>query len=731
MSTMDTSHLRINGALRADRLAVAAEVAPGAVVARTHRHLRGPYTGVDTVLRAVLPDAAARWPELVEFHRVELLHGMPELSELIGPAPVMLATSAPYAQRTRFYQLTMLRSVNHGIVTFLRAYSAARIAAGDDPLTLVFEDVQEADYTTAEMIALLVRRCTPATLRVLVGHGPGELLPELARVLDRHTVSVDAPTLDRPEESRSTAELVAAYVRSDGTSDDPAELAAYQAAEPDAVARLHDERADELAALPGGGNPVGAIPYHREHGTDPAGAGAGALMSAMQFCVETGCSAAIVEYGRRGRAVVDPVAQRMDYCNFTLQVMYASVDMGELTESIELCMELRRRYTMPKVQMVTSYAIAMIYTRFMVPRDHELALAWQNNAIALAALLPDPEERRVQIGFQDNGLALVEMHRGQLDHALELVESGIARLDRELTTDEWALHRTQLLFNRARLLVAMRRPDDAYADFTLLIELDPYFTDYLTERAKVSRRRGELAAALADYDRAVALAPPFPEIYYTRATARLEAGDVAGALADFDYVLDLEPDDVDTRVSRAELYVELGRSADAEQDVLAGLAESPDEPRLLCMLGSIALEADEFERALTHLDAALARDGDYPAALVNRAVARYRLDRLPAAVADLTRVLELVGNDPDVLLNRGLAYHAQERFDLAVRDFDTALALADADVAELRYRRGHSLLAAGRRDQASADLRECARLGEHIDDVRELLAGVVPAGPAT
>ena len=76
-------HLWIVGDRRADRLRAAAEYGPG-IVARCHRRLRGPYTGVDTVLHAVLPEAFARWPELVERHRVALLYGIPELAEVIG-----------------------------------------------------------------------------------------------------------------------------------------------------------------------------------------------------------------------------------------------------------------------------------------------------------------------------------------------------------------------------------------------------------------------------------------------------------------------------------------------------------------------------------------------------------------------------------------------------------------------------------------------------------------------
>ncbi|HEY0804049.1 MAG TPA: tetratricopeptide repeat protein [Pseudonocardiaceae bacterium] len=727
MST-STRHLWITGDRAVARLALAATHAPDAVVASAHRRLRGPYTGVDAVLRAVLPDAGRRWPELVEAHRVELLHGMPDLAEVIGPPPVMMSNSTPFAQRTRFYQLRMLRGVNHGIVTFLRSYATARTEAGDGPLTLFFDDVQHADDTTQELVALLVRRCDPAVLRVLVGTGAGDLLPELPDMLASHAERLTAPAVPASAETRTADALVAAFVASEGTSDDPAEIAAYQSADPAVVARLHDERADELDTRPGMWNPVGAVPYHREHGQDPAGAGCEALRQAMQFCVECGFSAAILEYTMRGRRLTDPAEAPLTYCDFSVQAIYSLIDLNRLTESLEICEELRRRYTRPKLHMVIAYTMAMIYTRFIVPRDHELALAWQNTAIALAGLLTEPDERRVQIGLQDNGLALIQMHRREFDHALALVQSGMDRLDRELDADDWILHRAQLLYNRARLLVVMKRQDDAFADLTRLIELDPYFTEYLTERAKISRRRGDFAAALADYDRAIELSPPFWENFYTRATARLEAGDTAGALADFDLVLDMEPTEVDSRVSRAETHLSLGDFESAEQDVRLGLALSPDEPRLLCMLGMIELERDELVRALDLLDAALTVDPDYPAALVNRAVAEYRLSRASDAVADLTKVLDLVGADPDVLLNRGLAYQADGRSDLALADFTSALALPDADVAELRYLRGCCLLAAGQRDQGRADLLACAELGEHESDVDELLAGTARVG---
>jgi tetratricopeptide (TPR) repeat protein len=719
-------HLWITGERRSDRAAHADVRAGRTVATTTHRGLRGPYTGVDTVLRALLPEAQRRWPELVDANRVELLYGVPELAELVGPAPESLAAAAPHLERTRFYGPSMLRCMNQGVVTFLIALARRRRDTGVAPLRLVFEDVHEADSTTQEFIALLARRADPALITVVVSARAVPLWPELDATLTRHARREHVVASPPAHDDRGDGELVRAYVDADGTSDDPGELAAYEAADPDELRTLHDARAELLEPGAPWGVRVGAICYHRERGTDPGGQGRDALLAAQRFCMETGFSVCVIELGLRGRMVTDPDADPLDYCAFTTNAAGSMVSQHRLRESHELYLDLRRRYTMPIVHMVTSYCIAMLYTRFYTPRDHETAMEWQNNAAVVARLLPDEHERLVYGAFQDNALALIEMHRGNLERGLELVANGLARLDANLGPHEWALHRSQLLYNRGRLLNALGRPDEAYRDFDTLVDLDPYYTDYLSERAKVSRKRGDVRAALADYDRAVAMGPPFPELYYNRGTARLELDDVDGALADFDFVLEMEPDDVDTRLSRADTYLRTGDLAAARADAVEGLTLRPDEPRLLCLLGAIDLEEEDWAAALTRLDSALAQDSAYPAALVNRAVASYQLDRPEQAVADLTAALDLVGGgDPDVLLNRGLALVAAGDFERALTDFDAALVLPDADEPELRYQRARCLVAAGRGRHAEPDLRECLRLGTHTEEIESLLAGVV------
>jgi len=518
------------------------------------------------------------------------------------------------------------------------------------------------------------------------------------------------------------------YVDSDGTDDDPAALAAYQQLDPAHRAALHDRRADALETDASWGVRVGALPYHREHGSDPAGAGVTAIMEATQYCTSVGFSAMVVDLGLRGRALMDPQDRSDDYRKLSNQVAAAMIPCGRLAEGLELLHELRRGSTNPLTHMTTSYSLAMMYTRFLTPRDHELALEWENNAMVIASLLPDVRDRLIYMGFQENAMALIEMHRGNLKTALSLVENALTRSDAKLRPDEWALHRSQLLYNRTRLLAALGRTDEAYQGFTTLIEMDPHYTDYLSERAKLARKRGDVQAAIADYDLAVRLGPPFPELFYNRGTAHLELGNVDEALADFDYVLDMEPADTDTRMIRADLLFDAGNLEAASHDVESGLRLRPGDPRLLCLRGCILLAQGEASAARDSFDAALVHDPAYPAALANRALAWFELGDPAASVADLSEVLELHGQDPDLLLNRGIARAACGDTDLALADFDAALTLPDADHAELQFQRGICLLDQGFSDAAEESL-QAALLAEHrVAEISAILAQRAPRG---
>ena len=326
----------------------------------------------------------------------------------------------------------------------------------------------------------------------------------------------------------------------------------------------------------------------------------------------------------------------------------------------------------------------MMYTRHFPPerRDHHLAKAYANNAIAFASLWPDLAERPFHVVFNQNGLALIEMRLGNLPEAIRLVTEGQERLDRELAPDAYLLHRSVLIHNRASVLAAAGRLDEALADFDRVIEMDPSYAEYYLDRATLRRRLGDAEGAMDDYDAAITRMFPVWELHYNRGDLRAAQGDLAGAIADFERVLELEPDQLDARINVVGLLIEAGLT-EADAHLAEGLLLAPADGQLLCARGGLAIEAGDAEGARRDFDLALAADGSLTAALAGRATLAYEAGDLDAAAQDLTRAIE-VSEDPDLLYNRGMVYAGARRWQAAIDDFSAALVLPGADHEELR-----------------------------------------------
>ncbi|MFI1196910.1 tetratricopeptide repeat protein [Micromonospora sp. NPDC020750] len=667
-----------------------------------HRGLRGPYTGLGSLLRLVVPEAYGRWPDLVQRHLTEILSAAPELRGAIDAAPETLTSLAVPEERTRIYPANRTRRLAHGATEFLAGYAAR---SGRRPLRLAFDRVDQADPTDQEFLSIFLRRVRPDVVRVLIGTGGGELEPELTAALDRYAGRLPELTRVAGRPGRDPEELLRAYVDADGTSADPAELAAYRQADPQARVALHDARAALLRGRGDWSLELGAIPWHLERGSDPAGAGAEALYEAARHCGALGYYHAVIDYGTRGRAIVDPDTQMERFWLLSTRASSAMVVLGRTVEAEPTYLDLRSRYAEPELQMSTGYALAMLYTRFHPEerRDHHLARGYINNSIAIASLLPDPQKRAFHSVFQNNGLALIEMRLGRLPAALRLVDEGLNRLDRELPGDKHRLHRSVLVHNRGKAYLALGRLDEALTDLTNVIELDPNYADYYFDRADVRRRLGDLTGAVADCDTAISLSPPFFELYYNRADLKAELGDLAGAIADFGYVVELEPDQLDARVNLISLLLDEGSVDAARRHVEEGLLRHPGEARLLHLRGVLAVTDGAEADARRYFDDALATDPALVAALASRAALAFDGGDHERATADLTAALAVDADNPDLLYNRGFVHEAAGRWAEAVADYSRALDVPGADREELLSRRARCHAELGDVDASQAD----------------------------
>ncbi|MDH2430733.1 tetratricopeptide repeat protein [Sphaerisporangium sp. TRM90804] len=684
-------HYWIRAARRRDRDLERSRLAlpPALAVLDAHRRLRGPYTAAGTLLRQIAPDALERLPELGPGHNIEILAAAPELAGAVPSAWTSLEWTAAKGERTRFYSRLHTLNIANGLAELLRDYLAA---LGGGPRTLVVENLHEADPTDQEMVAVLLRRGDLGGLVVVAGTGldpvpdpPGEIAISLARILDAHARRVDAPAAPEADgpEPRGWE-----YVDGDGTSDDPGVIAAYHRLAPEERARLHDLRARALTERASRGEKsltLGAIPYHAEHGSDPAGAGLRALRAAMDHCRGIGLYQAAAELGLRGRALVDRSSQEELWWHFTNATSTTLASLGCADEAEAVYEEARAVSADPVVHMELAYGTAMLYARhYPEPRrDYQRARAWMNTSIAFASLLPDPKQRAFHSVFGGNGLALVEVRQNGPRQALRLLEDGMARLDRELEPGEHVLHRAVLRYNRAQVLGMMGRLEESLEDYTAVVRLDPDFPEHHFNVGNILRRLGREEEAIAAYRRALSLSPPFPEAYYNLGDARLELGDVEGALADFGYTIELDPAHVDARVNRAGLLWELGDAGAAWDDVTEGLASAPGNAHLLCLKGRLLAERGEPDAAREALTEALGHDDRLAPAWALRGQVAYETGDLPAAVHDLERAVEL-SDAPEIRFNRAVVYQETGRHAEAAADLEKILATGEDPEARTR-----------------------------------------------
>jgi len=96
----------------------------------------------------------------------------------------------------------------------------------------------------------------------------------------------------------------------------------------------------------------------------------------------------------------------------------------------------------------------------------------------------------------------------------------------------------QAVSGKAESLLCLGKYDDAIAQYTRAIELDPRWFDYLG-RGVANKAKGDQIKAQQSFDEGIAAAPTIPALFIYRGAVLGARGDASGARADFDKVSSL------------------------------------------------------------------------------------------------------------------------------------------------------------------------------------------------
>jgi tetratricopeptide (TPR) repeat protein len=583
--------------------------------------LAGPFTAAGSVMRALVPEILDARPDLARRYDLEILTAAGDLSSVLQNSRETLTSRADPATRTRYYPHDRIRWIGNGLSDLVLSW--ARTRGGNQ--TLVITGADELDSSDDVWLAGLMRRADPEVLQVVLRPGS------------------DARAC-------TAQEYVAGACLAAGS---PGE-AAFQALDETARRTLHDAEADRLEALALPAARLGAVPFHRERGSRPERA-VTALSMAMQTCLMAGFYPAVVDLGTRLRSLVSWADAEETRWLATVKMTIAYQAMGEPDAAMDLFDDACAHSTLPSVHMQSAYGRAMVYTRYYEEdrRDLRKARSWVNTAIVLTGLSSDAERRAYNRTFNENGLALIDMHLGNLDSAVRLIEMGIARLDHEVAEGRYLLHRSVLRYNHAQLMVRIGHLDRAVEEYTRIIEEDPNHADYYFDRAGLLQRLGREDEALRDYAEAIRVSPPYPEPHYNRGEILMRRGDVLGALKEFSRVLELEPGFVDAYVNRASLLLDFGDFGNAERDIEAGLALDPDQPHLLALLGLLHHATGRAAQAVVELERSVTLDPELASAWAALGVVLFEQGCAARAMDCLERSLALQ-DDPVVGENLAL-----------------------------------------------------------------------------
>ena len=142
------------------------------------------------------------------------------------------------------------------------------------------------------------------------------------------------------------------------------------------------------------------------------------------------------------------------------------------------------------------------------------------------------------------------------------------------------------------------RYDEAIADFTQALALNPDLATAYNDRAIAFRNKGDLGRAVADYSAAIKLMPNVDSFYLNRGLAYAKGGQWEEAIADYRQALYYKPKLVSALVALGDAHLQMGHNSDAVVAYQQAMREKadllnvyPGVGKKLTFLGAPASEA--------------------------------------------------------------------------------------------------------------------------------------------
>lgn len=307
---------------------------------------------------------------------------------------------------------------------------------------------------------------------------------------------------------------------------------------------------------------------------------------------------------------------------------------------------------------------------FYKHKHYEHALVYYNHAIQLR-----PNEGRNY------------HNRAKVYGALKRYEEAIADYTRAID-----LHYYDSYAKRASIYYQLERYEEAAREYSFTLDYeynlmndDWSFLAHLANRAgKAYYRLGQYDNALKRFSDAVNLTKcdqwadakhKAHKYYYYRGNTYDELKDYESAVADYNQAIKLCADNTDFYAARGDVYCSLSCYRLAVADFTEAIKLEPEDDNYYNRRGACYYNLNCSEEALADFTKAIQLTPDFALHLINRGHLHYYLGRYQEALADFTEAIRLEANTAATYSYRGIVYFDQGHYQQAEVDFQQAIAL--------------------------------------------------------
>ena len=256
-----------------------------------------------------------------------------------------------------------------------------------------------------------------------------------------------------------------------------------------------------------------------------------------------------------------------------------------------------------------------------------------------------------------------------------------------------------LLNNRGVANQKRGRYDESYLDYTRALTLDPEYYDARYNRALLSLDFDQHFAALDDLDYLKNRYPDSSKVFFSMGVALSQARDFRQSVDAFSYALALDSGNAELFVNRATANYYRNEPVRALEDLSWALQLDPEEAEAHNTLAMVMSVLDKHDTALVHIDKAKSLDPENPHFLNNRGFVLLNLGRTEEARIEIEASLRIEPTNAWAVRNLALYHEQTGAYNEALRLLNRAKEMDDF-VEDVYYHIGRVLIRLGKTEEA-------------------------------